>query len=203
MVVPDFSDPLVAAVQLGPMVDNMINERPVSVAELLAQADYAGAYWANLLAMNPATKPNSFILLSVAYTIGQMVGMYFKDFFGVARPVHLIPTLVTSIPTPAHPSFPSNHSLQNHLVLQLLTAAMPDGEAGHLFPYMQLLTDRLARNREVAGVHFRADTDAGRDIAAWLWTRHLSLMPAVTDVINAAKSEWSDRVGVQELNIGT
>ena len=146
----------------------------------------------NMFDINNMSKPNTTVLMAVAYTIGQMVGMYFKDFFACPRPSQLLPTILTAIPSPQHPAFPSNHALQNYLVLNLLTKVIEAHEKSYLYPHMAALADRIAVNREIAGLHFATDTDAGIKIASWLTEYHLLLMPNVSALITEARKEWPD-----------
>ncbi len=82
------------------------------------------------------------------------------------RPAHVYQALQTVVPTPQHPSFPSNHTLQNKLIHLCLAGALPKPVADALDAPMAALAFRIADNREVAGVHYPSDTLAGMDILA-------------------------------------
>ena len=60
-----------------------------------------------------------------------------------------VTALMSVIPMPAHPAFPSNHSLQAHLIAHLLTEAFP--ETPEAFEAVRepllRLAGRIARNR--------------------------------------------------------
>lgn len=53
---------------------------------------------------------------------------------------------------------------------------------------LQALAWRLATNRELAGVHFRSDTLAGKKLAEEVFER-LKTCPTFQDAIDAAKNE--------------
>jgi PAP2 superfamily len=73
------------------------------------------------------------------------------------RPHTWDPSLVPTIPVPPHPSFPSGHSAQAHAVAVALALASPT-----CGPQAAEAAWGIATRREVAGVHTRSDTEAGR-----------------------------------------
>ena len=93
------------------------------------------------------------------------------------------------IPTPSHPSYPSNHSLQCHLVMHCALAGMPEDVREQMKPVLRALADRIAQNREIAGVHFGADTDAGSTLAERLFPL-LEKGSTFSYVADKAKAEW-------------
>jgi membrane-associated phospholipid phosphatase len=81
------------------------------------------------------------------------------------------------IAVPGHASFPSGHSTEAHLMARLLARVMPaavtqprNPAAGSMNPsaasLLQRLAQRIARNREVLGLHYPSDTHAGVFLAA-------------------------------------
>jgi acid phosphatase (class A) len=57
---------------------------------------------------------------------------------------------------PITPSFPAGHALQGYLMARLVAEARPaEG------PMLARLAERIAENRIVAGLHYRADNTAG------------------------------------------
>jgi acid phosphatase (class A) len=159
--------------------------RTERLAEILAQAQDLGLYWADLLMANPGSRPATCDLISVALTIGQMVGMHFKRQFKRPRPVQVYPALMPPILTPPHPSYPNNHALQSRLVARFVGLAVPA-----LQDPLDVLAERIGFNREVAGVHYPSDRVASKAIAD-------QLAPLVekgdlfNGILQEAKKEWA------------
>jgi acid phosphatase (class A) len=61
---------------------------------------------------------------------------------------------------PGYAAYPSGHSTQVHAVAYLYARMFPALE-----PRLLAAAQRVAGNREVAGLHFATDTQAGRDMA--------------------------------------
>jgi hypothetical protein len=87
---------------------------------------------------------------------------------------------------PDTPSYPSSHSLQAHLISLALKEAVPAG--GETAASLDDLADRVAYNREVAGVHYRMDSEAGA-YAAGLCAATLCASAGGSDLIDKAKIE--------------
>ena len=94
--------------------------------------------------------------------------MYWKRIFARPRPSRLDPALVPPIEVPGHGSYPSGHACEAMLVALILEQVLPeqiipaDAETGPL----RLMARRIARNREVLGLHYPSDTRCGFRIAA-------------------------------------
>ncbi|MDX5481447.1 MAG: phosphatase PAP2 family protein, partial [Hymenobacteraceae bacterium] len=82
-----------------------------------------------------------------------------KAQFSRARPYHLEPRL-KNLEAPGHASYPSGHSSASHVHAYLLSHLLP--EYKELF--MRNAYD-LAFSREVRGVHYPSDSEAGRAFA--------------------------------------
>jgi len=105
-------------------------------------------------------------MINTMMLIGTLVSMKYKDLHQQPRPVQVYPALMPVILTPGHPSLPSGHALQCELIADCLTRANDALEQP-----ARALADRIARNREIAGVHFPRDRIASRAIADHL--RHV------------------------------
>jgi hypothetical protein len=68
------------------------------------------------------------------------------------------------ITTPGHGAFPSGHSAQAHTVAYVLGKLLKLRTTDHIHVFDQLARQaaRIATNRVIAGVHFPADSMAGR-----------------------------------------
>ena len=151
-------------------------DRADRALEIVDQARGPGAlhYWTGMLRIDPSKDNNTFLLMLVALKIGEFVAMGLKDIYKMRRPAQVYPLIMPLIDGPDTPSFPSSHSMQAHLisgVLQLalaahgadgVAAAGPAAAALLRTPRRPsiVLADRIAYNREVAGVHYRMDSNA-------------------------------------------
>ena len=66
------------------------------------------------------------------------------------------------VDTPGYAAFPSGHATQAFLAARLLATLGAHPVGGVIDMQLQALAIRVAQNREVAGVHFAADSSAGR-----------------------------------------
>jgi membrane-associated phospholipid phosphatase len=104
--------------------------------------------------------------------------MHHKARFNRMRPSSILPCLLPPLEVPGHAAYPSGHATQAQLIAMCLEIVMPRnrvmpaspaGPVGQFMPQygpLRMMADRIARNREVAGLHYRSDTWAGRILAA-------------------------------------
>jgi hypothetical protein len=156
------------------LVVNASLDRADRALEILDQATAPGAinYWTGLIRIDPSQEKNSFLLLQVALKIGEYVAMGLKGYYRMRRPSQVYPYILPIIDPPDTPSFPSSHSLQSHLISNCLIAALTPrfGPGGLVLPSqtaiaLEHLAHRVARNREVAGVHYPMDSACGAFVA--------------------------------------
>lgn len=114
---------------------------------------------------------------------------YFKRMLRRGRPFMCCPEIDPMFPKgsalyPAHASYPSGHSTQSYGMAYFYA---------YLFPY---LTDPLmaaaadiARNREVAGLHYPSDSLAGKLLAGYV-VDMLFQSPTFKAKAEAARAEW-------------
>jgi hypothetical protein len=119
--------------------------------------------------------------------IGQFQAMHYKLKFKRPRPSHLSPSLMPPINVPGHAAFPSGHATESYLVSLCLKKVMPT--AAHE-PLMRL-AERVARNREVIGVHYRSDSVAGETLARQTFTLMDACTRDIKDLFDAAIAEWA------------
>jgi hypothetical protein len=120
---------------------------------------------AHIMGISEASHPKTIALLHVAGLIGLSVAMSLKrnphaDQEPRPRPTQYLPALKPPVPVPGHPSYPSGHALQSALMALCVKAIEPLPKEMH--PTLDALAHRIARNREIAGLHFPTDSDAGR-----------------------------------------
>jgi membrane-associated phospholipid phosphatase len=129
--------------------------------------------------------------------------MHYKRLFNRARASMYSPALLPPITVPGHASYPSGHATEAYLMAHCLEKVMP--AAARLPPPQQpsspppappvyrsplmLMAQRIARNREVLGLHFPSDSEAGRHLAHQSF-RLLMQCKTVKSIVNHAKKEW-------------
>ena len=110
------------------------------------------------------------------------------------RPSTVCPGLLLPFGPPRHPAFPSGHSLTGHLTTYLLTEITNINT--NVGQELVWLADRVATNRERAGLHYKSDSVAGQKLAqaikTALTTTGSGKIVSVTfdAILAAAKTEW-------------
>jgi membrane-associated phospholipid phosphatase len=135
-------------------------DRERYLGEIVVQHDGAPAYWVSLLAVNGHQHSRTLVVMNLAVRIGQVVAAYYKKKYRRPRPSYVCPGLLPPFGPPAHASFPSGHSLQSWLMSLFLEKAVPAYKKE-----LYWLAERVAFNRERAGVHYPSDTEAGKALA--------------------------------------
>jgi hypothetical protein len=138
------------------------DERADALDEILSQADEFISYFMNLMTTRPTAYPATFRVLHIASLVALFVSMYYKGKYRRPRPSELCPALLPPIVVPGHASFPSGHSTQAHL-MALCMGDVFTNLAQHqaMLDDLGVLADRIARNREIAGLHYPSDSQAG------------------------------------------
>ncbi len=83
-----------------------------------------------------------------------------KMHFARPRPSMIDNTMDLVIPDPPHASYPSGHAAQSYMTALVLSDFDPE----HADEYKQFAMD-IAHRREVAGIHYPSDSEAGRKLA--------------------------------------
>ncbi len=92
--------------------------------------------------------------------------LYFKHKFSRTRPYQIDTDLSTVIDGPGHASYPSGHATQGYLTTQILADLLPRSD-----PRQEALLElglTMGTRREIAGVHYPSDTEAGVELAKQL-----------------------------------
>lgn len=125
-------------------------------------------------------------LIRFLATESYLPALHFKYKFSRTRPYQIDRTLVTVIDGPPHASYPSGHATQAYLIALVLSEAFSqdDRRANEL---MDLGKD-IGIRREIAGVHYPSDTQAGFQLAEQLklWIQE---KPEFKQLFAAAKYE--------------
>ena len=154
-------------------------------AEIVYQAAHVVPYFMKLASCSATVRPNTQFLLELGLRVAALAARKFKRQYMRARPVQVIPSIDTVVPTPRHPAYPSGHGLQAQLMAAMLAEVAPA-----LGARARVLAARIALNRELAGVHFRADSAASERMAPAVWAG-LAAMPEVAARMRLAKDEHS------------
>jgi membrane-associated phospholipid phosphatase len=183
---PPPSDPAVLRAEIEGLLAKA-SARMVRLTEITAQSDSFVDYWCRLLMCDNNRRPLTVTLIQIGVAVGGMVALYWKDKYKRLRPAQAFPALTPAISTPPHPSYPSGHSTQAHLIWLCLRGVVPDA----LDTLTAHLAARIAQNREIAGVHYSSDTRAGRLLASATFER-LCKINAFIDIQERARTfEWA------------
>lgn len=107
-----------------------------------------------------------------------------KNHFNRVRPTHLDPDIHPSIEVPGHPAYPSGHATQAHVLAYLFCELDPESSEGYLRS-----AAHIARNREIAGVHYPSDSAAGQLLARQIVDRLLE-HEGFRSLLEKARKEW-------------
>lgn len=90
--------------------------------------------------------------------------MYLKKKYNRVRPYKLDNSIIPVIDPPKHPSYPSGHSTQSYFIANILSEKYPSKRDLYF-----KIAEKIAVNREYAGVHYESDTKFGEFIASKLF----------------------------------
>jgi membrane-associated phospholipid phosphatase len=116
------------------------------------------------------------------------VAIYYKNLFQRARPWQLWPELMPPVAVSGHASFPSGHATQAHTIAAVLQAAAA-GVVPSVDDITTRMAQRIARGREVLGLHYPSDSEAGEFLAKEIAATFLGC-PTVGRLLAAANAEW-------------
>jgi membrane-associated phospholipid phosphatase len=172
------------------------NPSPELAKEIQLQDLDVELWLAMLVGMSPKTHPVSLDLLDAATGAVAYPLHLAKHLLNVPRPVTAAPPgLAPLVPTPGHASYPSGHATVSHAMAKLLAdlTGAPTASKDALIE----AADRIALNRQVAGLHTAPDTAAGRELGGLLgeWmieaaTVHAIHFPRWATLYAAASKEW-------------
>ena len=182
------------------------DERASALGEILSQDVEFITDFMELLTITPGSHPNTYRVLHAASLVGSYAVLYYKGLRERPRPSQLRPALLPPVPVPGHASWPSGHATQAWLMMLsiefVLTGRVagrvlddplgPTGDLGVISSNLRTLAMRIARNREIAGLHYPSDSAYGRELAKTI-APFLTAMAAATwfnKAVTAAKGEW-------------
>ena len=180
-------------------------ERAASMDEIMSEADEFISKFLHLVSATATTHPATARMLIVADALTSLITMHYKAHFNRARPAQVLPGLLTPIQHGGHPSFPSGHSTQAHVFAALLTEVIPktlgaaaataeDREKTTIGKSLGALAARIARNREIVGLHYRSDSTAGVTLAKAISSKILldpKYLPKFKRLVQNATEDWA------------
>jgi hypothetical protein len=167
---------------------DLMDYRPGVLAEALAQANAIDGYFRGVLTFTRSSHPKTYLLMQTALRIGEFQVMHHKRKFNRPRPSQLTPLLMPPIEVPGHASYPSGHATQAHLVAYVLEKVMPEVIANSCL--LRSLARRIARNREVLGLHYPSDSSAGKTLAEKSFTIMCRSQRINALIEDARHDEW-------------
>lgn len=126
------------------------------------------------------------MLLAAYHDLG-IATFVMKQKFNRVRPSILDKELGHAIEIPPHPAYPSGHATGAYTLAYLLQELDP----GSAKIYLEAAR-RIAENREIAGVHYPSDSEAGRLLARQLADQLLS-NASFNRLMVAARKEWGGK----------
>ena len=124
---------------------------------------------------------------SLPIELSRPVLLKLKKSYNAARPWQLASGLHPVVPNPGHPAYPSGHTCQTLLAVEMIKLVMPKRLlTPDAVKFIEDLAADAAINREYAGVHYASDTAAGRRLTQ-------NMMPYIqkhfADLIAGAQKE--------------
>jgi hypothetical protein len=107
-------------VEIEQLQQLMQDDRDRYLAESDVQADGVADTFYSFVGVSQARYPWTVELINCGISIGNLVYMYYKQYFHRVRPSVLCPGLIPPFGPPAHPAYPSGHSTLGHLIALLL-----------------------------------------------------------------------------------
>jgi hypothetical protein len=172
-----------------------LNERPDALAEIVSQREEFISYFMAVCGGNRSTHPATFRVYCIATLVSSVVTMHFKGHYDRPRPAFIAPALMPPLPFPGHASYPSGHSTQAYLFALCAIEMLPAAQKPSLRIVVNALAARIARNREIAGLHYASDTMAGAWLGEEIFKKlnDTTKMSIFTKAIAKAQVEWIDQ----------
>jgi len=204
-----WTDP-VAAGEIDDLATAAAEERADALGEIVAQHEEFASYFMRLLTMTPLSHPGTYRVMAIASIVSMFTVLYFKNGITTGpnqykprpRPSHVCPALSPPVPVPGHASYPSGHATEAKLIALVVQDILKDPLGGGAPANSPMINDldalaaRIARNREIAGLHYETDSAAGQALAAEIFDllKGKNGNPGVAEFLAArgkALDEWN------------
>lgn len=127
-------------------------------------------------------------MIKAAYDDMAIAVFFFKERLNRVRPSFLsnaqAKKFSIGIEIPKHPAYPSGHATAAYMLAYLLRELDPPN-AGRFLEDASI----ISRNREIAGVHYPSDSQAGKSLGRQIADAFLS-NPSFQNQLQKAKAEW-------------
>jgi hypothetical protein len=127
------------------------------IAEIRAQEFNPMPFFWMVAGLDPASHPEHSKWISDALDDVEIVVLALKRQFNRPRPHLVLSEVEPVIEVPWHAAYPSGHATQAMVAFRLLETFAAPSKAKDLHDF----AIEVGRNREIAGVHYPSDTDAG------------------------------------------
>ena len=135
----------------------------IDVQRILNEISFGGFNFAHIQGnmLNPYSGENelSDFITNILNDVGS-IAFYFKQKFNRVRPIYLNSNIAPAIVVPRHPAYPSAHATQAHTLAMILAMFSPNS-----YEEFKKSAHMISTDRELAGVHYPTDTEAGFFIA--------------------------------------
>jgi acid phosphatase (class A) len=135
---------------------------------------------------NSTKYPFTSLLISDPLLDISAIVLNLKEKFNRVRPSFLESAIDPEIEIPGHPAYPSGHSTQSHFVAYMLGELMPSRRQEFIVD-----AESIAKNREIAGVHYPSDSAAGAELARQFFNL-IKQDPEIKRMISLARLEWQE-----------
>jgi hypothetical protein len=180
---------IAAAHQERENLEALIAFRAGDLSEVTSQMNSFDAYFRGALGYAVPSHPCTNYLVQGAMRVAEFAAMYYKNHFQRPRPFQLWPQIMPPVAVPGHASFPSAHSSQaNTIALVLQAVAAP--AVPSVIDITTRLAQRIARGRELLGLHYPSDSEAGLVLAQEVAAAYLGGDTAGR-LASAAQQEWA------------
>lgn len=179
----------------------LIEYRAGVMSEALQQRRTIVGYFQGIMPFTFISHPDTLRLCHYALAVAQFLAYHFKMKHKRPRPSQLHPGLLPPIDVPQHASYPSAHATEAWLVALCLDEVMVDDSGNKIMKTdhtgpppitrnpLHDMAKRIARNREVLGVHYPSDSKAGEELAIQAFAI-MKDCPAAQKLISNAKTHW-------------
>lgn len=155
------------------------------IPEIIEEAEGPPAYYRRMLFLDEKRRPQTGVIFSRMIVWSHPFIMHFKHKWKRPRPTQLEPRIRPVVDCPLHPAYPSGHSTQSHLIALILEKVTGRADVRDA---LWDAADRIAQNREYAGIHYMSDSKGGAELAKQLVVPFMEEHAAMID--KARKEEW-------------
>ena len=128
----------------------------VQIAQIKEQAINPLPLFWRCSGLEEASHPNQVRKIQEAVVDTEHVVTVLKRRYNRPRPSVVLPDIQTVVPVPPYSAYPSGHATQSVVIATLMSEVAPDAAKR-----LQALATQIGRNREIAGLHYPSDTNAG------------------------------------------